>query len=181
MVGTDREASHYRRWRAAEWSCVAKQAYKRNGLRGLMMLPETPQWCCSCTEKIPPKFRARFKLDGVFGQKLRKMVFLDRNFHMQGNVEEGKCSQLFSDFGRTQLFSPSSLGGVVSGAWTWVNKAWLAPSQTEMKFRTVHAISTKREKPQEGGEGQLNLRLWGVGFSGNPRRRDSEELPRVAV
>lgn len=100
---------------------------------------------------------------------------------MQGNVEEGKWSQLFSDSGRTQPFSPSSTRGVVSGAWTRVNKAWLAPSQTEMKSRTVHAISTKREKPQEGGEGQPNLRLWGVGFSGNPRGRESGELPRAAV
>lgn len=96
---------------------------------------------------------------------------------MQGNVEEGKCSQLFSDSGRTQPFCPSSTRRVVSGTWTWVNKAWLAPRQTEMKSRIVHAISTKRE----GGEGQPNLRVCGVGFSGNARGKGTEELPRVAV
>lgn len=96
---------------------------------------------------------------------------------MQGNVEEGKWSQLFSDFGRTQLFSPSSVGGVVSGVWTWVNKAWLAPSQTEMKFRTVHAISMKREKPREGGEGQPNLRLWGMDSQTTPEEGIVRNFP----
>lgn len=82
---------------------------------------------------------------------------------------------------RTQLFSPPSTAGVMSGVRTWVSQVWLAPGQTEVKPRAVHAISTKRKKPLEGRGGWANLKLWGVVFSDKPRGGESEGLPRVAV
>lgn len=38
-----------------------------------------------------------------------------------------------------------------------------------------------KEKSLGGGEDRPNLRLRGVGFSGNPRGRESDALPRAAV
>ena len=121
------------------------------------MFLETSRWCwssrmCLCTEKIP----LNSELDS------RENVLLDRNEkewsqHMHGNMEEGVISVLWL----WRVLNPSpSTRGVVSGVGTWVSQAWLAPGQTEMKSRTVHAINTKREKSQEGEEAR---QTWGSG------------------
>lgn len=67
-----------------------------------------------------------------------------------------------SNFSCLTVERTPSIRGVVSSMCTSVSQAWVAPGQTEVKPRTVHAISTKREKSFRSAG--LARPTWGSGM-----------------
>lgn len=178
VIGPSSEAALYRRWEQQNGLVWVWAGRRRDmALEGSWWFqkPHDDAGAAACVYALrrSPKLWARFKRTS-FGAKMSKngaAICME----MWKTESDLSCDLTVE---RTQLFSPPSIRWVVSRVWTWVSWAWLAPDQTEVKPRTVHAISTKREKSEEGRHGQTNLRLWGVVFSDNPRGRKTGELPR---
>lgn len=86
-----------------------------------------------------------------------------------------------SNFSCLTVERTPSIRGAVSSVCTWVSQAWLAPGQTAVKPRTVHAISTNREKTS-GGQGRPDQpEALGCGILRQPQRKEKWGASQGAV